>query len=100
MMHVSGQFTTRRAVELATEQLVQEYGVRRTDIFLQPVGAENTVGSVIAGADDKSASPGMERRTDGAVNGAIELSVDIADAHAGRVYQVLARAGATNIAGI
>lgn len=100
MMHVSGQFTTRRAAELATEQLVQEYGIRRTDIFLQPVGDENTIGTVISGADDKSAAPSRDRRTDGAVNGVIELSVDIADAHAPRVYQVLSRAGATNISGL
>ncbi|WP_396592633.1 hypothetical protein [Brevundimonas sp. R86498] len=72
-------FATRRDAELAVERLVQEHGVERSDIFVAPEGEQNSVGEAISGSDRPSASPGQPARSDGALNGRIEVSVDLED---------------------
>lgn len=44
-------FETRRDAETAVEHLVQEHGVKRTDIFVQAKGEANSAGVRPAGAD-------------------------------------------------
>ena len=44
------EFDTRRAAELAVERVVQECGVPRSDVFVQPTGSDNTSGNRPAGA--------------------------------------------------
>lgn len=100
MKHVSGWFETREAADLATEHLVQEYGFQRTDIFVQPVGGENSAGFAVSGGDAATPRPGNERRTDGAVNEeAIEVSVDVEDSDVQRVRDALSQAGAIKLDG-
>ena len=94
MQHVRAFFATREAADIATEHLIQEHGVGRPDVFLQPVGSENSAGLRASGGDSASAAPGTERRTDGALGSAIELSVDVDDAKAPEIRKALQQSGA------
>ena len=76
---LTAQFETRREAEMAVERLVQEHGIERTDIFVVAVGQDNTAGEETAGSDAKADEPGTEPRHDAALNGAIEVSVDIGE---------------------
>lgn len=76
---LTGQFETRRDAEMAVERLVQEYKIERTDVFIAATGQENTAGEALAGSDTKGGDPGGEDRDDAALNGAIEVSVDVED---------------------
>lgn len=76
---LTAQFETRREAEMTIERLVQEHGIERTDIFVAAAGSENTAGEETAGSDAKAGEPSVEARHDGALNGAIEVSVDIED---------------------
>jgi hypothetical protein len=76
---VIGTFKTRRDAEMAVERMVQEYGLERTDIFIAATGADNTAGEEQAGADDEPDVPGSEEEGGPALNGQIEVSVDIED---------------------
>ena len=76
---VTGQFQTRRDAEMSIERLVQEYGIERTDIFVSAAGSENTVGEELAGSDTEGNEPGADGRDDAALNGAVEVSVDLDD---------------------
>ncbi len=72
-------FATRRDAELAVERLVQEHGVERSDIFVVPEGDDNSAGEAVSGSDRPSAEPTEAGRTDAALNGRIEVSVDLQD---------------------
>jgi len=72
-------FATRREAELVIEHLVQEHGIERTDIFVAPEGEANSAGEEISGSDQAAAAPTEPARTDGALNGRIEVSVDVQD---------------------
>ena len=72
-------FASRREAELAVEHLVQQHGFERTDIFVAPEGADNSAGEDLSGSDLAAAEPSVETRTDAALNGRIEVSVDLAD---------------------
>ena len=72
-------FATRREAELAIEHLVQAHGIERTDIFVAPEGEANSAGDEISGSDREGAAPSEEARFDGALNGRIEVSVDVQD---------------------
>lgn len=76
---VIGTFSTRRQAELAVERLVQEHGLERTDIFIAADGDDNTAGQERAGADDEPDVPTVEDDGGPALNGRIEVSVDIED---------------------
>ncbi|KQT52479.1 MULTISPECIES: hypothetical protein [unclassified Aureimonas] len=76
---LTAQFETRREAEMTIERLVQEHGIERTDIFVAAAGADNTAGEDVAGSDAKAGEPSVEERGDAALNGSIELSVDIED---------------------
>lgn len=74
---VNARFSTRREAELAVEHLVQEYGIERTDIFIEVEGSSNSAGESLGGAENEAASPSVEARDDAALGGAILVSVDI-----------------------
>jgi hypothetical protein len=86
------EFDTRRAAELAVEHVVQECGVPRGDVFVQPTGFENTAGKRPAGADATSSpEPG------GKLEGTIEVSVDFHGGDTKRVADALKSAGAKTV---
>ncbi|GGE11241.1 hypothetical protein GCM10011390_32850 [Aureimonas endophytica] len=88
---LTGRFETRREAEMTVERLVQEYGIERTDIFVAATGRDNTAGEAPAGSDRQGGDPGGGDRDDAALNGAIEVSVDLEDeALAGRVRSAFA----------
>lgn len=70
-------FATRRDAELAVEHLVQEHGIERSDIFISPAGAANSAGEAVSGSDRPGASPSEPGRSDAALNGHIQVSVDL-----------------------
>jgi hypothetical protein len=70
-------FATRRDAELAVERLVQEHGVERSDIFVAPEGRVNSAGESVSGSDNSTAAPTEAGRSDAALNGRIEVSVDL-----------------------
>ncbi len=95
---ITGTFPTRRQVELAIEHLVQEYGVERTDIFIEPKSDENSAGVTRAGADVKH---GMEPARDEAapdLNGPLLVSVDINQDEIEAVEKAFRDAGAMDFA--
>jgi hypothetical protein len=76
---LKANFETRREAEMVVERLVQEHGIERTDIFVSALGKENTAGTEEAGSDTAAGEPTRESRDDAALNGLIEVSVDLAD---------------------
>jgi hypothetical protein len=76
---LTAQFETRREAEMTVERLVQEHGIERTDIFVAAAGSENSAGEEVAGSDTKAAEPSVEERDSAALNGRIEVSVDLED---------------------
>lgn len=48
-------------LKLAVEHVLQECGVPRADVFVQPAGRENTLGTVLQGRDAKVASQKVTR---------------------------------------
>ena len=91
---ISAAFQTREAADYAIEHLVQQHGFERTDIFVAPEGGENSAGEAISGSDRAAAEPSVEPRADGALNGRIEVSVDVEDdSQAGEIRGVFAELG-------
>ncbi|KQT04883.1 MULTISPECIES: hypothetical protein [unclassified Rhizobium] len=72
---IRATFKTREAADLAIEHLVQQHGVSRPDIFVQPVASENSAGSAPSGGDVGSNG---DARTDAPLESEIEVSADIA----------------------
>ncbi|MBH5372832.1 hypothetical protein [Bradyrhizobium glycinis] len=91
---IIGEFDTRRGAELAVEHVVQECGVPRGDVFVQPAGAANTVGTRAAGPDVKTA-PTPEGRQK--LEGLIEVSVDFHGDAPEKIADVLRSAGAKTV---
>ena len=88
------EFDTRRAAELAVEHVVQECGVSRSDVFVQPTGGDNTSGNRPACADAK-ASPKPEQG--GKFEGGIEVSVDFHGEDAKQIEDALKSVGAKSV---
>jgi hypothetical protein len=85
------EFDTRRDAELAVEHVVQDCGVPRSDVFVQPVGGVNTAGTRPAGADAKAApKPEAHQK----LEGSLEVSVDFHGDDPGRIAAALKGAGA------
>lgn len=95
---IKGLFANRRDVEIAVEHLVQEYGIERTDIFIEPAGARNSAGESEAGADLESGHKGEEPDARGAAyEGELVVSVDMNDDESDAVRQAFRDAGAVNV---
>jgi hypothetical protein len=88
---IVGEFDTRREAELAVEHVVQEYGVPRSDVFIQPAGGANSAGTRAAGADAKGAP---EPRGQQKLEGALEVSVDFHGEDPQRIADALHSTGA------
>lgn len=76
MPAIVARFATRRQAEMAVERLVQELGIERTGIFIEPEGTENSVGTQVAGSDAKRADPNPSREDEAALHGRIIVSLD------------------------
>tara|TARA_R110002051_G_scaffold59802_7_gene109710 strand:+ start:2171 stop:2479 length:309 start_codon:yes stop_codon:yes gene_type:complete len=93
---IRATFATRAAADLAVEHLVQQHGVSRPDIFIQSKGDENTAGSRPSGGD---ASHEGGAREDAALEGEIEVSVDIPASESAAVRRSLGDADAIRVSG-
>jgi hypothetical protein len=93
---IRATFKTREAAEIAVERLVQQYGVPRPDIFIQPVSDRNTAGSAPSGGD---ASHDEGARRDAPLRGEIEVSADIAEGQIAAVRRSFEEAGAVTLSG-
>ena len=80
---LTARFRTRRQADLAIEQLVQDQGVERTDVFVEADGADASSGVEADAADVESGHPGVEASGDPVLGGAILVSVDLADRERG-----------------
>ncbi|QJU60183.1 hypothetical protein HL653_22760 [Sphingomonas sp. AP4-R1] len=93
---VSGTFPSRREAELAIEHLVQEYGINRSDIFVEPIGSDNSSGQSPSGADVESGHVGISADAKGASYGnALKVSVDVNSDEIVDVRTAFRKAGAT-----
>jgi hypothetical protein len=90
---IIGRFSSRREADLAIEHLVQEQGIERTDVFVQPVGNANSAGEMADGADVESGHPGRATDGDPALDGAIEVSVDVNDGDGDAIRTALQASG-------
>ncbi|OLP62475.1 hypothetical protein BJF93_22735 [Xaviernesmea oryzae] len=70
-------FDTREAADRAIEHLVQQYGIDRSDVFVEADGADNTAGTAPSGGDMLNRE-GEGTRTDAALEGKLKVSVDLA----------------------
>lgn len=91
---VVATFATREKAETAVEHLVQQHGINRADIFVEPEGPENSAGTDRAGADT-----GAPRSSGGpALHGRLRLSVDLSRGHIAEVESALRELGAADVA--
>lgn len=95
---IIGRFASRRDADLAVEHLVQEHGLERTDIFVEPATAKNSAGEVKAGADAESGHPGVASEGEPVLNGAITVSIDVNDEKGDLVRTALTQAGGKLVA--
>mgnify|MGYP007060331114 CR=1 FL=1 len=89
MPKLTGRFETRREAEMAVERLVQEHGIERSAIDVQPEGPENSAGDEAAGSDRPAGRPTSPARSDAALQGAIVVSVDVPEDVAATVGEAL-----------
>lgn len=95
---IKGSFPSRREAELAIEHLVQEYGIQRTDVFVTPIGPDNSSGAQPAGADVESGHGGIGADAAGAsYAGALSVSVDVNDDEIADLEAAFRDAGATEV---
>lgn len=90
-------YSTREQAELAIEHLVQEHGVDRSVIFVEPVEDSNTSGTQISGGDAPSGGAGSRSRSDAPLNGAIRLTVGASRNQLALLREALEQAGATSV---
>ena len=94
---IIGTFSTRREVELAVEHLVQEYGLERTDIFIEPNSDKNSAGVEPSGGDTASGHPDSQPSGDAALNGTLLVSVDINEDETEAVEKAFRDVGAIDV---
>lgn len=90
---IIGRFASRRDADLAIENLVQEQGIERTDVFVQPAGSANSAGEKADGADIESGRPGVASDGAPALDGAIDVSVDVNDSDGDMIRSALQASG-------
>ena len=90
-------YATREQADLAVEHLVQEHGVERGTIFVEPVMDENSSGTRISGGDAASGEPGARGRDDAPLNGAIRLTVPTDEKKQRILRRVLEEMGAVQV---
>ncbi|MCJ8056154.1 hypothetical protein GB928_028585 [Shinella curvata] len=82
-------FATREAADRAVEHLVQQCGIARTDVFIEPNAGLNTAGIKPSGGDAV--------RADAPLHGEIRVSADIAHADLLDAEKAFRQAGAHNV---
>ncbi|MFN7102018.1 MAG: hypothetical protein ACK4N1_05285 [Pseudorhizobium sp.] len=86
---IKASFSTRQAADLAIEHLTQEHGIDRSDVFVQASGSRNTSGTQPSGGDAPAPREGDgSDRTDGALEGDIEVSADVSQAQFAKAQAV------------
>jgi len=90
-------FESRRDADLAVEHLVQDHGLDRSEIFVEPAGATSTTGTRLAGADAPSGAPSSGGRRDAPLQGEIRLTVPITDGNRAAIEAALRETGARAI---
>ena len=91
---IVGEFDTRRNAELVVERVVQECGIPRGDVFVQPAGRANSAGTRPAGADAKAAPDPVGNQK---LDGTIEVSVDFHGDDPEKIAGALKSAGASSV---
>ncbi|MBP0437229.1 hypothetical protein [Tianweitania sediminis] len=91
-----GTFATREAADIAIEHLVQDYGVERTDVFVQASDAENSAGTQVSGGD-ASEDDAEGSKFEPALSGSITVSADISKDELDRARTAFKDAGAIKI---
>lgn len=92
-------FSTRRQADLAVEQLVQNLGIQRTNVFVTAECEENSSGREAGGADAESGHPGVDTGGAPSLADAISVAVDLPDeADVARVRSALEQHGGGDIA--
>ena len=91
---IVGTFETRRRAELAVERVVQEFGIPRGDVFIEPAGEGNSAGTRPSGADVKVA-PAPEGNQK--LEGAIKVSIGLHGEDAGKIVDALKSVGASAV---
>ena len=95
---IKGIFPSRREVELAVEHLVQDYGIERTDVFIEPASSANSAGESVTGADAESGHDSEAPDASGAAYaGPLIVSVDMNEDERPDVERAFRDAGATQI---
>jgi hypothetical protein len=91
---VRGLFVTREAAELAIQHLVQQFGINRSDIFVEPEGDKNSAGTKVSGGD-ASHEEGLETRP--ALTGRIVVSADVSLNDEANAKKAFREAGADEV---
>lgn len=94
---IHGLFATRREAELAVEHLVQDHGRDRADVFVAPEGSRNSAGTEAFGGDVESHPQNTDNANEPALNGRIEVSVDVNDDDQDAIEQIMREAGAEDV---
>lgn len=82
-------FATREAADRAIEHLVQQCGIARADVFVEPNAEANTAGIHPSGGDAV--------RADAPLHGEIRVSADIARSDLLKTEKAFREAGARNV---
>lgn len=82
-------FATREAADRAVEHLVQQCGIARADVFVEPNAQVNTAGTRPSGGDAV--------RADAPLYGEIRVSADIARPDLLKAEQAFRQAGARSV---
>lgn len=90
-------YSTREQADLAVEHLVQEHGMDRSVIFVEPVEESNSSGEQASGGDAASGDEGSQTRDDAPLNGAIRLTVAASQHELSLLRGALEKAGATSV---
>lgn len=91
---VSARFETREAADYAIEHLVQQHGLNRADVFVEPDSAENTAGNRISGSDrGKDDAP-----EEAPLHGALKVSADVPQSEVETVEKTFREMGGQDIA--
>jgi hypothetical protein len=89
-------FDTREAADLAIEHLVQQDGIDRSDVFVEAKGPDNTAGTKPSGGDIENRE-GDGVRTDAALDGQLQVSVDLASEEIEKAEAAFRDAGAKHV---
>lgn len=82
-------FATREAADRAVEHLVQQCGIARADVFVEPNADANTAGIKSSGGD--------AGRADAPLHGEIRVSADIARQDLLKAEKAFRQAGARSV---